>query len=196
MARTVSRRDWQDEATQRYETVGEVSRREAAKILNEKLQEAQKPLEPAPEPITFRELAEKWREHILPTYKASVRIYRTTALETHLIPKFGDRMIQDVTTLEIQEWVSDLREKKYSPNTVESLHRALTSVFNPAKAWFGLTPNPAHGVLIGRLKPVRQKWALTAAQACALLAQLKRKGRTMVAMGATGIEPMTSTVSR
>ena len=47
----------------RYETVGEVSRREAAKILNEKLQEVQKPLEPAPEPITFRELAEKWREH-------------------------------------------------------------------------------------------------------------------------------------
>lgn len=65
---------------------------------------------------------------------------------------------------EIQEWVSELREKKYSPNTVESLHRALTSIFNPAKAWFGLTPNPAHGVLIGRLHTVRQKWALTSAR--------------------------------
>jgi len=116
--------------------------------------------------------------------KASVRIYRTTALETHLIPKFGDR-IQDITTLEIQESVSDLREKKYSPNTVDSLHRALASIFNPAKAWFGLTPNPAHGVLIGGLKPVRQKWALTPPQACALLAQLKLKARTMVAVDLT-----------
>jgi integrase len=169
----------------RYETLGEVSRREAAKKLNEKLQEAQKPLAPAAEPVTFRELAEKWREHILPTYKASVRMYRTGVLETHLIPKFGDRIIQDITTLEIQAWVSDLREEKYSPNTVESLHRALTSIFNPAKAWYGLTPNPAHGVLIGRLKPVRQKWALTAAQACALLAQLKLKARTMVAVDLT-----------
>jgi hypothetical protein len=54
--------------------------------LKEKLDQAEKACEAKPVAVTFRELAEKWREHILPHHKASVRMYRQDALETHLMP--------------------------------------------------------------------------------------------------------------
>jgi len=56
----------------RYETLGEVSERHAAKALKDKLDLAEKVLDTRPAAVTFRDLAEKWREHILPNYKALV----------------------------------------------------------------------------------------------------------------------------
>src|SRR3989442_12172880 len=66
-----------------------------------------------------------------------------------------------------------------------TINQLLTHDVLANDTWFGLKPNPAHGVVIGKIKPVRQKWALTPAQACALLAQLKLKARTMVAVDLT-----------
>jgi len=167
----------------RYEALGAVSRKKAAAILAEKT----KVQEPQPEPttITFADHAEKWRHDILPTYKPSVRIGHGYILRVHLIPKFGSRFVREITTMEIQSWITDLREKKYAPNSIDHFHEVMNAVMRTAVTWYGIAKNPARGVQIGRIKPVRKKWALTTVQANALLEKLKLKARTMVALDIT-----------
>jgi integrase len=168
----------------RYEALGAVSRKRAAEILADKTTEVQQPL-PEPTTITFAEHAEKWRHDILPTYKPSVRIGHGGILRVHLIPKFGPRPVREITTMEIQSWITDLRERKYAPNSIDHFHEVMNAVMRTAVTWYGLEKNPAHGVQIGRIKPVRKKWALTTVQANALLERLPLKPRTMVALDIT-----------
>ncbi|PYS54608.1 MAG: hypothetical protein DMG13_07570 [Acidobacteria bacterium] len=81
--------------------------------------------------------------------------------------------------MEIQSWVTDLREQGYAPNSIDHFHEVMNAVMRTAVTWYKLEMNPARGVQIGRIKPVRKKWALTTAQANALLERLKLKPCTM-----------------
>ena len=74
----------------RYEALGHVSRKEAAKKLREKLRTADVPREA---PITFEELAREWVRSILPMYKYSTRKTHRHILNKHLLPMFWDAQI-------------------------------------------------------------------------------------------------------
>jgi integrase len=102
-----------------------------------------------------------------------------------LIPRFGDRPVSDLSSMTIQEWISDLRAKKYAPKSIYNFHSVLSMVMNPAMKWYGLKCNPAHGIKLGKIKLVRKKWALTPEEARQLLAKLTLKPRVMVAIDIT-----------
>jgi hypothetical protein len=167
----------------RYEALGAVSMKKAGEILAEKTRVH----EPLPEPtaVTFAEHGERWRQDILPTYKPSVRFGHGDILRAHLLPKFGARPVREITTMQIQSWVTELRERGYAPNSIDHFHEVMNAVMRTAVTWYRLEANPARGVQIGRIKPVRKKWALTPAQANALLDQLPLKARAMVALDIT-----------
>ena len=180
---TIIGADGQLRKVKRYEALGAVSMKKAGEILAEKTRVR----EPLPEPttITFAEHAERWRQDILPTYKPSVRFGHGDILRVHLLPKFGARPVSEITTMEIQSWVTELRERGYAPNSIDHFHEVMNAVMRTAVTWYRLDANPARGVQIGRIKPVRKKWALTPAQANALLDQLPLKPRAMVALDIT-----------
>jgi integrase len=175
--------DGKPQRVKRYEALGPVSRKKAAETLAKKFQ-VQTPM-PVQTKITFAEHAERWRSDILSTYKPSVRIGHGNILRVHLIPKFGARPVSEITTVEVQSWITELRERGYAPHSIDHFHEVMNATMRTAMTWYNLDKNPARGVQIGKIKSVRKKWALTVAQANAVLERLELKPRAMVALDIT-----------
>lgn len=102
------------------------------------------------------------------------------------MPRFGDVALADVTTQEIQAYVAHLTHEGYAPKTIDHIHDVLSALLRTAVKWGHLKDNPARGADLPTLRTVRPKWALTTAQAGALLDQLPPLARTM-----TGIALLT-----
>ena len=93
--------------TLRYETLGEISRREAVQRLAEKLAAAgtQRPVRSR---VPFRTLVTEWEATVLPMYKHSTQRNHRNILEKHLLPRFGDMAMTDITRQEIQAYIAHL----------------------------------------------------------------------------------------
>jgi integrase len=166
----------------RYEALGPVSRGEAADILAQKVAAARGSKAPTRSRVTFRTLANEWQVSVLPMYKHSTQKHRRFMLKKHLLPRFGDKPISDVTRQEIQAYVAHLTQAGYAPKSIDHVHDVLSAVLRTAVKWGHLQENPAAGVDLPKLKTVRPKWALTTSQAAALLAALPSLARTMVGL--------------
>jgi integrase len=165
----------------RYERLGDLSRKEAVERLAQKLASAGTQ-GPARSRVTFRTIATEWQAHVMPMYKHSTQKNHRHILHKHLLPRFGDTAICDVKRQAIQEYVSELMQTGYAPRTIDHMHDVLSAVLRTAVKWGHLPENPAQGVDLPRLRTVRPKWALTTAQADALLLALPPLARTMVGL--------------
>ena len=103
-------------------------------------------------------------------------------LKKHLLPRFGDNSVSDITRQEIQGYVAYLTQQGYAPKSIDHIHDVLSAVLRTAVKWGHLQENPASGVDLPKLKTVRPKWALTSQQAAALLTALRPLPRTMVGL--------------
>jgi integrase len=116
-------------------------------------------------------------------YKHSTRKNHHHIMEKHLVPRFGDLAVSDVTTQEIQSYVTHLANAGYAPKSIDHIHDVLSAILRSAVKWGHLPTNPAHGVEMPRLNTVRPKWALTVEQASALVVHLPgRLPRTLVGL--------------
>jgi integrase len=123
--------------------------------------------------VTFRTLAQQWQVDVLPTkYKHSTQKNHQHIMEKHLIPRFGDLALSDVTTQAIQSYVTHLTKAEYAPKSIDHIHDVLSAILRSAVKWGHLHANPARGVEMPRLKTIRPKRAFTVDQATALAAQL------------------------
>jgi integrase len=132
--------------------------------------------------VTFRTLASEWDASVLPMYKHSTQVHRRFMLKKHLLPRFGDKEISDVTRQEIQAYVAQLTQAGYAPRSIDHIHDVLSAVLRTAMKWGHLRENPARGVDLPKLRCVRPKWALTTIQATTLLGGLAPLPRTMVGL--------------
>jgi len=130
--------------------------------------------------VAFRTLAAEWQAHVLPMYKHSTQKNHRHILEKHLLPRFGDMAIVNVTRQEIQANVAHLVSSGYAPKTTDHIHDVLSALLRTAVKWGHLPENPARDVDLPALINVRPKWALTIAQASALLEALPALPKTMV----------------
>jgi integrase len=132
--------------------------------------------------MTFVTLARQWEIDVLPTkYKCSTQKNHRHIMEKHLIPRFGESKVSDVTTQVIQQYVTHLTKAAYAPKTIDHIHDVLSAILRCALKWGHLASNPARGVEMPRLKTVRPKWAYTVAEATLLLSKLpQRLPRAMV----------------
>jgi len=165
----------------RYERLGEISRKQAAEKLAQKLAMAggQTVMRSR---VTFRTVANDWQAHVVPMYKHSTQKNHRHILAKHLLPRFGDRAMCEVTRQAIQEYVTHLMQRGYAPKTIDHIHDVLSAILRTAVKWGHLPENPARGVDLPRLRCVRPKWALTPAQAGALLNALPPLAKTMVGL--------------
>jgi integrase len=166
----------------RYEMLGKMSRREASEILAQKLAAVSGSKAPTRSRVTFRTLANEWQASVLPMYKHSTQKHRRFMLKKHLLPRFGDKALSEITRQEIQVYVAHLTQEGYAPKSIDHIHDVLSAVLRTAVKWGHLQDNPARGVELPKLKTVRPKWALTAQQAAALLDKLPPLGRAMVGL--------------
>ena len=76
----------------------------------------------------------------------TIREYRSSAYK-HLVPAFGDRKLEALTTQSIEAWKSQLlAEGKLSRRTISKLLTNLNGIFKRAWRVWGLQANPVEGV--------------------------------------------------
>ena len=172
-------KDGKGQRVLRYEALGHVSRKEAAKKLREKLRTADVPRKA---PITFEELAREWVRSILPMYKYSTRKSHRHILNKHLLPMFGTLELTQLTRQRVQGFIAELNRCGYAPHSMHHYHEVLNAVLRTAVSWNHIGENPAQGVSLPKLVPKRPKEVLTPKQAADLLLALSFKARTMVAL--------------
>src|SRR4051812_43378765 len=114
----------------------------------------------------------------MPMYKQSTQKNHRHILDKHLLPRFGDLPLVEVTRQEIQGYVSHLHQTGYAPKTIDHIHDVLSALLRTAVKWGHVSENPAHGVDLPALRTVRPKWVLTVPQASRLLEMLPALGRT------------------
>jgi integrase len=166
----------------RYQALGDISQRVASNALAQKLAKAGLSTRPTRSQVTFQTLAAEWEATVVPMYKHSTQKHRRFMLKKHLLPRFGDKALSDITGQEIQAYVAQLAQQGYAPKTIDHVHDVLSAVLRTAVKWGHLQENPARGVDLPKLTTVRPKWALTTEQASALLGALPPLGRTMVGL--------------
>ena len=162
----------------RYETLAPMPRRHAADILAQKLAAAGHK-EPVRSRVTFRTLVNEWQATVVPMYKPSTQKNHRHIAAKHLVPRFGDTALCDITRQDVQAYVAHLTQAGYAPKTVDHIHDVLSAVLRTAVKWGHMQENPTRGVDLPALKTVLPKWVLTAPQAASLLAELPPLARTM-----------------
>jgi integrase len=165
-----------------YEALGEVTRKQATDTLNQRIAAAGSDKAPTRSRVTFQTLADEWDASVLPMYKHSTQKHRRFMLKKHLLPQFGELAVSDVTRQVIQAYVAHLTQAGYAPKSIDHIHDVLSAILRTAVKWGHLHENPARGVDLPTLKCVRPKWALTRAQAAALVAALPSLARTLVGL--------------
>lgn len=143
----------------RYENLGDVTRRDAVTALSKKL--ALAGTGPVRSRVTFETIAHQWIATVVPMYKPSTQKNHRHILGKHLMPRFGDKAIADVTRQEIQAYVAHLQAKGYAPKSIDHMHDVLSAILRTAVKWGHLPENPARGVDLPALRNVKPKWAPT-----------------------------------
>lgn len=167
---------------QRYEALSEVTRKQASDTLAQRMAASGDGHTSMRSRVVFRTLAAEWQAHVLPMYKHSTQKNHRHILEKHLLPRFGDKAMTEITRQEVQAYVAHLVNNGYAPRTTDHIHDVLSAVLRTAVKWGHLQDNPARDVDLPALVNVRPKWALTITQATALLAELPPLARTMVGL--------------
>ena len=163
----------------RYETLGMVSRKEAARTLRERQAQSEVP---KAAPVSFGELASAWKTSVLPMYKYSTRKHHGQILRTKLLPRFGEMPLQRIDRQTVQRWAAELQGAGYAPYSIDHYHNVLSTVLTKGVEWGHIAANPALGVRLPKLVTVRPKWVLSPAQAGPLLALLAPVARTLVGL--------------
>ena len=166
----------------RYESLGEMSRKQAGIILAQRVVAAGTITIAAPSTMRFQELASQWLMTVLPMYKHSTQKNHRHILGKHLMPRFGDVALTELKRQDVQAYVAHLTQRGYAPKTVDHIHDVLSAILRTAVKWGHLEDNPARGVDLPRLTTVRPKWALTVEQAAQLLTALPTLAKTLVGL--------------
>jgi integrase len=165
----------------RYEALGRISRGQATEILAQKTAASTSKV-PTRSRVTFRTIVNEWKVTVLPMYKHSTQKNHRHIADKHLVTRFGDQPISDITRQDVQAYVAHLTQEGYAPKTIDHIHDVLSAVLRTAVKWGHLQDNPASDVKLPALKTVRPKWALTTEQAGQLLQALAPLAKTMVGL--------------
>lgn len=71
----------------------------------------------------------------MPMYKHCTQRNHRHIAEKHLVPRFGDTAISDVTWQEVQAYVAHLMKAGYAPKTIDHIHDVLSAVLRTAVKW-------------------------------------------------------------
>ena len=127
---------------------------------------------------TVRSVIARYEAERMPSRHSTARVYRSF-LNNHILPKWGDTLIQDVQPRPVELWLRELPLSPKSKTHVRSLMHGLVEF----AMWAGLldiSRNPISLVRnIGATRRVRKARSLTAEQFHALLKELHEPFATM-----------------
>jgi integrase-like protein len=103
----------------RFERLEPMSRREAAAALAREIAATSDRTAPVRSRVTFRTIATEWETTVLPMYKHSTQKHRRFMLKKHLLPRFGDKALCEISRQEIQVYVAHLMQEGYAPKSID-----------------------------------------------------------------------------
>ena len=137
-------------------------------------------------PITVSELIAHYRKHELTGDKKAFATIASTSiyLTNHVAPKWGEKWLSDVRTVEVEEWLHGL---PYAPATKSKIRNIMSAVFNHAIRHEWTHRNPITNVRASS-KRLREPDVLTPAEFAALVDELPLRVKAMVVLaGSTGL---------
>lgn len=100
--------------------------------------------------MSFSEFIEIYTEERFPRLKNSTCATKENIIQTHIIPYFGNKRINDITSTDIIRWQNQLLNlinsktgKPYSRSYLKTVHNQLNAILNHACKFYKLNQNPA-----------------------------------------------------
>ena len=118
--------------------------------------------------LTYRELAD---QHLAFAKTYQKRPGNTEAvLRVHILPKWGNKRLDEITTPEVAKWLGELPERGLAPATVEKIRITFNRSFELALKWQmkGVQHNPVRGIPRPKYNNARDRF-LSSEEAAALL---------------------------
>jgi integrase len=128
------------------ETVNSPRRKDAERILAERLREVNRGLK-LPVEISFEEFAANhWETYVTQNLKPSTQASHRSNVRTHLLPAFGKLRLSEVSALQIMELFKEKSTAGLKPKSLLNLYVLLQKVLNLAVALELLNSNPIQRV--------------------------------------------------
>jgi integrase len=83
--------------------------------------------------------------------RESTQAFTESLLRAHIIPRWGDVPMRDITHLDVQRWVTELSKKDLAPRTVCHIAKKFKSVLDAAVRSAIIDANPATGMVLPRI---------------------------------------------
>ena len=99
--------------------------------------------------MTFESFVGLYREDIGARIKETTWETKDSIIDNKLIPYFGKKRISDIKPKDVIKWQNEMMNyrdengKPYSPVYLKTLHNQLSTIFNHAAKFYGLSENPA-----------------------------------------------------
>ena len=94
-------------------------------------------------PPTFKEFSEQWHStYVCNNNKISEQKSKYFTLNAHLIPFFGQKRIDQISSLIIEEYKAKKRGSGLAPKTINNHLSVLSKCLHTAQEWVGLTGIP------------------------------------------------------
>lgn len=135
--------DWRGERKQKLKR-GFATKKEALAWEREFLMQKQ-----ADVGMTFESFVKLYERDMKPKLKLNTWLSKEHIIKTKILPYFKNRILSEITALDVMEWQNEMRTlttstgKPYSQDYLENIHTQLSCLFNHAVKYYGLQLNPA-----------------------------------------------------
>jgi integrase len=133
--------------------------------------------------VRFSAFTEKWKLAILPEMEPSSRPSMQSSIRAHLVPKFGDYFLHEITPEMIQSFVADLKSK-VSDKTAWNIVMTMRSIWKTALAWKYTNERVFEGVRMRQPAPPDDVRCFSQAEVQQILAAAPEPHRTFYWMAA------------
>lgn len=100
------------------------------------------------ESILFQEYCERWFK-TKKDWKESTRLSYSQVFNSHIIPTFKDHYLEDISILDVQEWINEL-SKNMNAGTVHKCFRYFRAAMKQAEAWEMISKSPTQKINLPR----------------------------------------------
>ena len=94
--------------------------------------------------MTFQNLYEIYMEDMAARLKQSTLLTKKAVLQTHILPFFGNKPINEIKASDVRRWQAKLMSSpnNYSQTYLKKINTELNSIINYAKRFYDLNTNP------------------------------------------------------
>ena len=99
--------------------------------------------------MSFASFVARYRSEVYPRIKLSTQTTKDNIIETHILPFFGNKKIDEITTIDVIMWQNNLlayrdtNGKAFSRSYLKTIHNQLSALLNYARKHYGLKENVA-----------------------------------------------------